>query len=576
MPSVPAPTPTHEPVNILLVDDQPAKLLSYQVILEELGEVLLTASSGREALATLLKNDVAIVLIDVQMPDLDGFELATMIREHPRFQQTALIFVSAIHLSDLDRIRGYQAGAVDYVPVPVVSEVLRAKVRVFAELHRKTRELERLNVELEQRVAERTAALEESAQALRYLNEDLERRIDLRTREREQALAQLLEAQKMETIGHLTGGVAHDFNNLLMAMLGSLELLKKRVPDDPSVRRLIDNAIKGVDRGAALTQRLLAFARRQELRPATVEIPALVAGMNELLGRVIGTDVTIIEDMAPGLPPVLIDENQLELALLNLAVNARDAMPDGGVITFSAAAVSAADVHAPPGLQPGGYVRLTVADNGIGMDQDVLSRAIEPFYTTKGVGKGTGLGLSMVHGLAAQSGGALALSSRPGEGTRIDLWLPESERQADVAIPAIGPQVDVSAVTVAPRTVLVVDDDVLVCAGTAAMLEDLGHTVLEAHSGAEALALLQSGRQIDLLITDQLMPKMTGTELIQIVRERWSDLCVILATGYAEQPVGVSPVSNLPRLAKPFRQEELERMIYLCTVAVPVQALHNS
>ncbi|MGA3003264.1 MAG: response regulator [Acetobacteraceae bacterium] len=576
MPSVPAPTPTHEPVNILLVDDQPAKLLSYQVILEELGEVLLTASSGREALATLLKNDVAIVLIDVQMPDLDGFELATMIREHPRFQQTALIFVSAIHLSDLDRIRGYQAGAVDYVPVPVVSEVLRAKVRVFAELHRKTRELERLNVELEQRVAERTAALEESAQALRYLNEDLERRIDLRTREREQALAQLLEAQKMETIGHLTGGVAHDFNNLLMAMLGSLELLKKRVPDDPSVRRLIDNAIKGVDRGAALTQRLLAFARRQELRPATVEIPALVAGMNELLGRVIGTDVTIIEDMAPGLPPVLIDENQLELALLNLAVNARDAMPDGGVITFSAAAVSAADAHAPPGLQPGGYVRLTVADNGIGMDQDVLSRAIEPFYTTKGVGKGTGLGLSMVHGLAAQSGGALALSSRPGEGTRIDLWLPESERQADVAIPAIGPQVDVSAVTVAPRTVLVVDDDVLVCAGTAAMLEDLGHTVLEAHSGAEALALLQSGRQIDLLITDQLMPKMTGTELIQIVRERWSDLCVILATGYAEQPVGVSPVSNLPRLAKPFRQEELERMIYLCTVAVPVQVLHNS
>jgi len=576
MPSVPAPTPTHEPVNILLVDDQPAKLLSYRVILEELGEVLLTASSGREALATLLKNDVAIVLIDVQMPDLDGFELATMIREHPRFQQTALIFVSAIHLSDLDRIRGYQAGAVDYVPVPVVSEVLRAKVRVFAELHRKTRELERLNVELEQRVAERTAALEESAQALRYLNEDLERRIDLRTREREQALAQLLEAQKMETIGHLTGGVAHDFNNLLMAMLGSLELLKKRVPDDPSVRRLIDNAIKGVDRGAALTQRLLAFARRQELRPATVEIPALVAGMNELLGRVIGTDVTIIEDMAPGLPPVLIDENQLELALLNLAVNARDAMPDGGVITFSAAAVSAADAHAPPGLQPGGYVRLTVADNGIGMDQDVLSRAIEPFYTTKGVGKGTGLGLSMVHGLAAQSGGALALSSRPGEGTRIDLWLPESERQADVAIPAIGPQVDVSAVTVAPRTVLVVDDDVLVCAGTAAMLEDLGHTVLEAHSGAEALALLQSGRQIDLLITDQLMPKMTGTELIQIVRERWSDLCVILATGYAEQPVGVSPVSNLPRLAKPFRQEELERMIYLCTVAVPVQALHNS
>jgi signal transduction histidine kinase len=568
-------TPAHEPVNILLVDDQPAKLLSYRVILEDLGEVLLTASSGREALATLLKNDVAVLLIDVQMPDLDGFELAAMIREHPRFQQTALIFVSAIHLSDLDRLRGYRAGAVDYVPVPVVPDVLRAKVRVFAELHRKTRQLERLNVELEHRVAERTAALEESARALRHLNEDLERRIDLRTREREQALAQLLEAQKMETIGHLTGGVAHDFNNLLMAMLGNLELLKKRVPEEPSVRRLIENAIKGVERGAALTQRLLAFARRQELRPATVEIPALVAGMNELLGRVIGTDVTIAEDMAPGLPPVLIDENQLELALLNLAVNARDAMPDGGVITFSAAAVSADAPDAPKGLKPGGYVRLTVADNGVGMDKAVLSRAIEPFYTTKGVGKGTGLGLSMVHGLAAQSGGALALSSRLGEGTRIDIWIPESERLAEVDVQTTGPQIDASAMTIPPLTILVVDDDVLVCTGTAAMLEDLGHTVFEAHSGAEALVLLESGQQIDLLVTDQLMPKMTGTELIQIVRERWPGLPFILATGYAEQSAGPGPVINLPRLAKPFRQEELERMLYLCTRTVsgpPVMA----
>jgi CheY-like chemotaxis protein len=258
---------------------------------------------------------------------------------------------------------------------------------------------------------------------------------------------------------------------------------------------------------------------------------------------------------------------------LNLAVNARDAMPDGGVITFSAAAVSADAADAPNGLKPGGYVRLTVADNGIGMDEAVLSRAVEPFFTTKGVGKGTGLGLSMVHGLTAQSGGALALSSRPGEGTRIDLWIPESERLAEVAVPTIEPEFDATALAVAPLTVLVVDDDVLVCAGTAAMVEDLGHAVLEAHSGAEALAFLESGRQIDLLITDQLMPKMTGTELIQIVRERWSNLRIILATGYAEQPVGHKPVTNLPRLAKPFRQEELERMIYLCTVAMPTQAI---
>jgi CheY-like chemotaxis protein len=181
----------------------------------------------------------------------------------------------------------------------------------------------------------------------------------------------------------------------------------------------------------------------------------------------------------------------------------------------------------------------------------------------------------MVHGLAAQSGGALALSSRPGEGTRIDIWIPETERLAEAAIPTIGQEIDSGALTVSPRTVLVVDDDVLVCAGTAAMLEDLGHTVLEAHSGAEGLVLLKSGRQIDLLITDQLMPKMTGTELIQIVRERWPDLHCILATGYAEQPVGLNPITGLPRLAKPFRQEELKRMIYLCTEGRPGSGDHG-
>ena len=194
-----------DPVNILLVDDQPAKLLSYEVILSQLGENLIKTNSAHDALEQLLKHDVAVVLIDVLMPELDGFELAAMIREHPRFQQTALIFVSAIHLSDLDRLRGYEAGGVDYVPVPVVPEVLRAKVRVFAELYRKTRALERLNADLEQRVAERTADLEQSRAALQKLNEELELRIEQRTREREQALAQLFEAQKIDTIGQLTG-----------------------------------------------------------------------------------------------------------------------------------------------------------------------------------------------------------------------------------------------------------------------------------------------------------------------------------------------------------------------------------
>ena len=254
-------------VNILLVDDQPAKLLSYEVILPDWGRTSIKANSANEALQHLLKNEIAVVLIDVVMPDLDGFELAAMIREHPRFQRTAIIFVSAIHMSELDLLRGYEAGAVDYVPVPVVPELLRAKVRVFADLYRKTRQLEQLNSELERRVEERTAEL---AQA----NADLEHRVEERTREREAALAQVHEMQKLESLGQLTGGVAHDFNNLLMVVLGNLQLLRKRLPDDARLLRLVDGAMQGADRGATLTKRMLAFARRQELRPETVDLSA--------------------------------------------------------------------------------------------------------------------------------------------------------------------------------------------------------------------------------------------------------------------------------------------------------------
>ncbi len=243
-------------VNILLVDDQPAKLLSYEVTLRELDENLIKASSAKEALEHLLKRDVAVLLVDVCMPELDGFELASMIREHPRFERTAIIFVSAIQITELDRLKGYQAGAVDYVPVPVVPELLRAKVKVFCELYRKTRLLEMLNSELEQRVAERTAALEQA-------NLVLEQRVEERTREREVALAQLHEMQKIESLGQLTGGVAHDFNNVLAAVLGNLDVLSRRPAGDPEAPRFIDGAMKAAERGAALTKRMLAFARRQ-------------------------------------------------------------------------------------------------------------------------------------------------------------------------------------------------------------------------------------------------------------------------------------------------------------------------
>ncbi|MDR6820126.1 signal transduction histidine kinase [Neorhizobium sp. 2083] len=492
------------------------------------------------------------------MPEQDGFELVSMIREHPRYQHTAIIFVSAVMMAEPDRLRGYAAGAVDYVSVPIVPDVLRAKVRVFADLYRKTRELERLNADLEDRVRERTAELEASSKQLRQLNEELEERIEQRTREREEALAQLFEAQKLDTIGQLTGGVAHDFNNLLMAVLGSLNLLKKRLPADDKSERLVANAIQAAERGAALTQRLLAFARRQELKPQAVDFAELFENIQDLLNKALGPGVDIRKHIPPRLPPLLVDSNQLELALLNLFVNARDAMPGGGTVMVSA---EEKDVSRPGGLTAGRYVRISVSDTGEGMDEATVTRAAEPFFTTKGPGKGTGLGLSMVHGLAAQSGGILDLSSIKGEGTTVSLWLPVAENIA--AAPPAPETIPQDPAPSLPHAlnVLVVDDDPLVSLGTSAMLEDLGHLTTEASSAAAALEILGSPQRFDLVITDHSMPGMTGAELARLIISAYPGLPVILASGYAELPEDHG-LSELLRMTKPFTQEQLQTAVH--------------
>ncbi|MGN6570658.1 MAG: PAS domain S-box protein [Pseudolabrys sp.] len=364
----------------------------------------------------------------------------------------------------------------------------------------------------------------------------------------DEAREALLQAQKMEAIGQLTGGIAHDFNNLLMAVLGSLELVRKRVPDDPKILRLLDNATQGAERGAALTRRMLAFARRQELKQEAVDIPNLVRGMTDLLQRSIGPTVTIETRFPLALPAVWADANQLEMALLNLAVNARDAMPEGGLIIISAHEEASHDAA-------GGFVRVCVSDTGVGMDEATLQRAAEPFFTTKEPGKGTGLGLSMVHGLAQQSGGRFVLKSRKGEGSDAELWLP-------MAQPSIEPEAHDEPVaridTPASRVmlkVLAVDDDSLVLTNTAAMLEDLGHTCLRAASAAQALDILRRGAAVDLVITDQVMPRMTGVQLAQAIARDWPKLPVLIATGYAEMEPGSG--AGLPRLSKPFTQAEL-------------------
>lgn len=364
----------------------------------------------------------------------------------------------------------------------------------------------------------------------------------------------LVHSQKIEAIGHLTGGVAHDFNNLLMAIQGSLELLKRRLPaGDKQIQQFLDNALQGAQRGAALTQRMLAFARRQELKLQTVNVTELINGMTELLQSSVGAAVQIETHFSLGLPKVLADANQLELAILNLLMNARDAMPKGGSVLLSA---RERNVQNEPGLKPGRYVCLAVKDAGIGMDEQTLRRATEPFYTTKGVGKGTGLGLPMVLGMTEQTGGKLYLKSKPGEGTTAELCLPvapteEEAEKKDITrhAPFVGRALRIVSA----------DDDPLVAFNTLAMLEELGHTVFSASNAAEALTVIRERGDIDLLITDQAMPGMTGSELAEAVRRDWPDLPIIIATGYAELPEG--PAQAIPRLAKPFFEQDLANVI---------------
>jgi PAS domain S-box-containing protein len=378
-------------------------------------------------------------------------------------------------------------------------------------------------------------------------------------REAERALAQakeeLLQSQKMEAIGRLTGGIAHDFNNLLMAITGSLELLRKRIPDDPRLTRLIDNAMQGAQRGTSLTQRMLAFARRQELKPDLIDTRALVEGMHDLLTRSLGPGIEFRTAIDDHLSAILIDSNQLELALLNLAVNAKDAMPDGGILTIAAREQTIAPGH--PSLAQGRYVRLSMTDTGTGMDAETLAHAMEPFFTTKGVGKGTGLGLAMVRGLTEQSGGGVTIESTLGHGTTVNVFLPVSSTEIEQAVSQ--PAAAAPAPVERQLKILVVDDDFLVAMNTSAMLDDLGHEVVEVHSGAEAIEAIEQHNDFDLMITDQAMPYMTGTQLIASTKAIRPNLPVILATGYAELPPDAD--KGLLRLNKPFFQSELERTL---------------
>ncbi|MDA9477024.1 histidine kinase [Bradyrhizobium sp. CCBAU 65884] len=421
-----------------------------------------------------------------------------------------------------------------------IQSAIRARRRQY-EIRALLEAREQTAQELEKLVVERTRELKEANEQLR-----------LEMNERARVEETLRQAQKIEAIGQLTGGVAHDFNNLLMVISGGLDMLDRQT-DPNRRRRLMDGMIQAAQRGASLTKQLLAFSRRQKLRPEPVDVAAQIGGMRELLDRSLRGDVHVEFEFPDSLWPVEVDPGELELVILNLAVNARDAMPNGGTILVrgeNLPELNDAEIA-------GDYVRLSVIDTGVGMAPEILSRVFEPFFTTKDVGKGSGLGLAQVHGFATQSRGTVRIQSEAGRGTSIELYLPRS-----FDVPSSERHL-IDLTRVRPKKsnqgrILLVEDDDEVAALVAEMLGQLGYEVTRAASAAAALGALADGRSVDLIFSDIMMPGgMNGVELAHEIKRRRNDIPVLLTSGYAEASVHEAQAAGIQILAKPYHIDEL-------------------
>ncbi|MDE0947249.1 MAG: response regulator [Sphingobium sp.] len=443
---------------------------------------------------------------------------------------------------------------------PIHSETLGSAVRSAMRVRRRQYE-----------ARERLAALQLAEERLTHLNANLETRIAERTSElsrannmlmeevaeRERAQTALVQSQKMEAVGQLTGGIAHDFNNLLTVVSGNLEMIERRCDDDKILRHA-RFAAEATDRAAKLTRQLLAFSRTQQLALAPLSLNALVEGMGDLLARTIGPRIDQRRVLSDRQPWVMADVHQLELAVLNLAINARDAMPDGGILTIE----TDAGRYAPEGVKPGHYGVVRVRDNGFGIPQPLLSKVFDPFYTTKPLGKGTGLGLSQVFGIARQSGGIAHIESIEREGTIVSIWLPLA------ATPDLDTEL-VKPISTSDRVrrklnILIVDDDEGVRRFVAEGLESYGYHIVQAASGAEATTLLDAAIP-DVMIVDFAMPGMTGIELAQAARKRAPDMPIIMVTGYAEEGVSADAGVITQILRKPFKIDALVGVLDMAT-----------
>lgn len=643
---------------VLIVDDDENNLLALSTLLEDSAQVV-TASSGDAALRKLLEGDFAVILLDVFMPEMDGYETADLIRRRQRSQRIPIIFLSAVNKEASHLVRGYAMGAVDYVFKPVDPMILCSKVAVFVDLYEKTQEIERkaayeqqlldtalranaerLRVEQELRIAEqRQGAIIQSLPIIFYLAPldhggrqlvggdfealtgfepeileleatwhsrvhplDQERVINLlATRpdptgmaieyrwqcadgrykqfldqavllrddkgdptgfagsllditEQKELELELVQARKMDAIGKLTGGIAHDFNNLLGAVLGGLGLIQRRVTLTDDQRKIVGMTQHAAEQGAELVRRLLAFSRRQQLEPKPVDIKKLASRVDELLSHTLGGLVALEWQIADDVWRPMADESQLELAVMNLVINARDAMPAGGTILVKSENRSIRNLGDDSGME--GYVVLTVLDHGAGIPPDVLQQVFEPFFTTKEVGKGTGLGLSMVYGFAQQSGGKLEISSQVGVGTEVRLSLPRVSETTESTVT----HDEATTASPAPHRCLriaLLDDHEAMRATTAALLTDLGHKVTEFSRGSDIVAYVANlANPVDLIVSDYAMPQMSGIEVIARAQSARPGLRAVLITGYAEAP-SLTSTGEVPVIQKPFSSEQM-------------------